>query len=472
VNPTPISAEAARAVAPYLDSWLGFRQRLLRVPGVQAAMAVDGELVLSSAYGFADVEAQVAMTPDHLFRVASHSKMFTATAVLQLVESGKLRLDDPVSAHLDWLDGSAIAGRTLREMLSHGSGVIRDGWDSNHWQLAQPFLDHDGLRRVAFDNASILDANETFKYSNITYSLLGEVIAAVSGIPYNDYVSSNVVDRLGLTDTAPDLLPERAADYATGYSALGYADSRLPIDHVHTATMSAATGFTSTARDLVRFAAAQRFGDERLLTDDSKRRMQHEEWSTVRPDRWYGLGIDIEDTDGHRVVGHGGGYPGHITRTTVDPRSGVAISILTNAIDGPARGLVVGALALIGLAAADLADDEKVEETAEKYCGRFANLWGVTDVVRLGNRLVAVSPEADDPAEGVSTLTVVDDDRLTVSSDNGFGGVGEQMIYTFDGPDVASIRGPGGMTSWPIDGFTRMLDGRTRITHGDLTGPR
>jgi CubicO group peptidase (beta-lactamase class C family) len=471
VTPTPLSADAARATAPYLDSWLGFRQRLLRVPGVQAAMAVDNDIVLSTAHGYADVENQVAMTPDHLFRVASHSKMFTATSILQLVESGKLRLDDAVASHLPWLEGSAIAARTLRELLSHGSGVIRDGWDSNHWQLAQPFLDHDGLRRVALDNASILDPNETFKYSNITYSLLGEVIAAVSGMTYNDYVSRHVIDRLGLTDTAPELLPDRAADYATGYSALGYADHRLPIDHVDTAAMSAATGFTSTAQDLVRFAAAQRFGDERLLTDDSKRRMQHEEWSTVRPDRWYGLGIDLEDADGHRVVGHGGGYPGHITRTTVDPRSGVAISILTNAIDGPARGLVVGALALIGLAAADIAEDEKVDATAEKYCGRFANLWGVTDVVRLGNRLVAVSPEADDPAEGVSTLTVVGDDRLKVSSDNGFGGIGEQMVYTFDGPDVVSVRGPGGMTSWPIGDFTRMLDGHARITHGHLAAP-
>jgi CubicO group peptidase (beta-lactamase class C family) len=396
--------------------------------------------------------------------------MFTATSILQLVESGKLRLDDPVAAHLDWLDGSAIAGRTLREMLSHGSGVIRDGWDSNHWQLVQPFLDHDGLHRVALDNASILDANETFKYSNITYSLLGEIVAAASGMPYNDYVSRNVVDKLGLKDTAPELLPDRADDYALGYSALGYADGRLPIDHVHTAAMSAATGFTSTARDLVRFAAAQRFGDERLITDDSKRRMQHAEWPTGQKGQFYGLGIDIEETDKHRVVGHGGGYPGHITRTSVDPRSGVAISILTNAIDGPARGLVVGALALIGLAAAELAEAEQVDATADKYCGRFANLWGVTDVVRLGNRLVAVSPTADDPAEGVSSLTVVGADRLKVRSDNGFGGVGEQMHYTFDGPDVVSVQGPGGMTSWPIASFRGRLNGRTRITHGDLAG--
>lgn len=468
---TPLSAEAARAVAPYLDSWLGFRQRLLRVPGVQAAMAVENDLVLSTAYGFADVEREVAMTPDHLFRVASHSKMFTATAVLQLVETGQVRLDDPVSHHLSWLDGSAIAGRTLRELLSHGSGVIRDGRAADYWQLSEPFLDHEALQRVALDDAAILEANQTFKYSNIGYSLLGEVIAAVSGMPYNDYVVRQVVERLGLVDTGPELMPDRAADYATGYSALGYADDRLPIDHVDTAAMSSATGFTSTARDLVRFMAAHRLGDERLLTDDSKRRMQHEEWPAVGRERWYGLGIDIELADGHRTLGHGGGYPGHITRTCVEPISGVAISILTNAIDGPARGLVRGALGLIGLAADKPADGERVDAGADRFCGRFANLWGVTDVVRLGNRLLALSPESDDPADGVMTLRIVGDDRLAVDSTNGLGGIGEEMVYTVDGPDIVTVQGPGGVTSWPLSTFTGMLQTRERIRVGDLPLP-
>jgi D-alanyl-D-alanine carboxypeptidase len=471
VTPTPLSAEAARAAAPYLDSWLGFRQRVLRVPGVQAALAVDGEVVMSTAHGFADVENQIALTPDHLFRVASHSKMFTATSILQLAESGKLRIDDPVAAHLPWLEGSDIAGRTLRELMSHGSGMTRDGHDSNHWQLVQPFLDHDGLRRVALDDAAVIDANERFKYSNISYSLLGEVVAAVSGIPYNDYVSRNVVDRLGLTNTAPELLPERAADYALGYSSLGYADHRIPIDHVDTAAMSAATGFSSTAADLVRFMSAQRLDDDRLLTDDSKRRMQHAEWPTGGKGRWYGLGVDIEETDGHRTIGHGGGYPGHITGTRVDPVSGVAISVLTNAIDGPARGLVAGALALIDLAAGEPGDGEQVDVTAEKFCGRFANLWGVADVVRLGRRLVVISPESDAPAEDVARLTVAGDDRLVVNTDNGFGSPGESMVYTFDGPDVVSIQGPGGMASWPIERFVGRLDGRERVTHGDLAQP-
>jgi hypothetical protein len=263
-------------------------------------------------------------------------------------------------------------------------------------------------------------------------------------------------------------MPDRAADYATGYSALGYADHRLPIDHVDTAAMSSATGFTSTAKDLVQFAAAQRLGDERLLTDASKRRMQHEEWPTVGRNRWYGLGVDIELTEKHRTIGHSGGYPGHITRTSVDPRSGVAISVLTNAIDGPARGLVLGALALIDLAAAEPGEGKRADAAAEKFCGRFANLWGVTDVVRLGSRLLALSPEADDPAEGVSTLTVTGDDRLTVDNSNGLGGIGEEMVYSFDGDQIRSVQGPGGMTSWPIESFAGKLDGRQRITAGDL----
>jgi hypothetical protein len=222
----------------------------------------------------------------------------------------------------------------------------------------------------------------------------------------------------------------------------------------------------------VQFVSAHRFGDQRLLTDDSKRRMQHAEWPTGETGNSYGLGVDIQETDGYRTIGHRGGYPGHITRSCVDAHSGVAISVLTNAIDGPARGLVAGVLALIGIAAGDSSDGEKVDVTADKFCGRFANLWGVTDVVRLGDRLVAISPESDAPAEDVITLSVAGDDRLIVDTDNGFGGPGEAMIYRFDGSSVASVQGPGGTTSWPSEQFAAMLDGRKRITAGDLSsGP-
>src|SRR3954464_4277527 len=116
-----LSKEAVRSAMTYAESWLGYRQSHLRVPGVQAAALVGDELVLSRAFGSADVEAAVALTEEHLFRVASHSKTFTATAVLRLGEQGTLRLDDRAGRWLPFLEeaGSPARDVTLRELLSH-----------------------------------------------------------------------------------------------------------------------------------------------------------------------------------------------------------------------------------------------------------------------------------------------------------------------------------------------------------------
>lgn len=263
---------AVASAASYADSWLSFRRSLLRIPGVQAALWHEDALALSTAHGSADLGTGTPLRTDHLFRIASHSKTFTATAVLQLREAGHLRLDDPVGAHVPFLveHGSALASRTLSDLLAHGGGVVRDGADADFWQLARPFPDEAALRAVcASSDAAVLPAQQRFKYSNIAYGLLGLVVAAAAGEPYNDYVLREVVQRLGLTRTGPELDPGRADEYATGYTALSYADERLPIEHVDTRAMSAATGFYGTAEDVCRYAAAHFLGDERLLPDDA-----------------------------------------------------------------------------------------------------------------------------------------------------------------------------------------------------------
>ena len=119
-----------------------------------------------------------------------------------------------------------------------------------------------------------------------------------------------------------------ASEYAAGYSALSYAAERVPIDHVDTRALAAATGFFGNARDLVTYFSAHLPGDDRLLTDKSKREMQHPLWQTAAGDDWprYGLGVQVAKVGDRRLFGHGGGYPGHITRSMVDGSAGIAVS--------------------------------------------------------------------------------------------------------------------------------------------------
>ena len=388
-----------RAIAGDVDRWLRFRATQLRVPGFQAAVLYGDEIVLSSAWGMADLDEAVPMTADHLFRIASHSKTFTATAVMQLAEHGSLRLDDRVDRGSPKspptppaTDDASFGALTLRDLLSHSGGVIRDGRDGDFWQLDAPFPDEAELLRIVADDSLILPSNERFKYSNIGYSVLGLVIARASGTSYHDVVTASIVDRLGLQHTGPEYDPARSDEYAAGYTALVFGDRRR-LEHCDTAAMASATGFYSTAADVCRYASAHFLGDDRLLTDASKR-MMHRPAVDIGPGEGrYALGFEVTDVDDRRMLGHGGGYPGHITSTLFDPVERLAVSVLTNAIDGPARELLLGALRIIELSKGWSKDSPAVEpDVAARFVGRFASIWSVVDVVAAGTGSSCLTP--------------------------------------------------------------------------------
>ncbi|UYM04495.1 serine hydrolase domain-containing protein [Solicola gregarius] len=449
--PDPLVAAAAMA---YYDRWLDFRQGYLRVPGVQAAVFIDDAIALSTAHGSADVERATPLTTDSLFRIASHSKTFTSTAVFQLAEQGRLRLDDRAGDWLSDLGSSPLADATLRELLTHAAGIVRDSADGDFWQLWQAFPDRDQLRSIVRSaDSSILERNERFKYSNIGYGLLGLVLEAASGRSYDELLRATIIERLGLRNTGTELESRRADDYATGYSALSYADHRVPIEHVDTRALASATGFYATASDLVTYFSAHFAGDDRLLSDQSKRQMRHPVWETGKAGRRYAHGLAIVTVGDRTMVGHGGGYPGHITTSVADPDGRIAVSVLTNAIDGPSETLAHAGVRLIDLAAS--AEPDRSGADLERFTGRFATLWGVFDIAALGGRLYLIRLTDADPAEDNARLEVVDDSTLRIVEASGFSSYGEKIHFEFDGAGkVASMRGPNAATATPLDGYT------------------
>jgi CubicO group peptidase (beta-lactamase class C family) len=463
-----LTARRVDGAAAYIDRWIAMQREVHRVPGIQVALLHEDRVVLSSAHGQADIEHDVALTPDHRFRIASHSKTFTATAVMQLVEAGRLRLDDRLADHLAFLEGSPAGAVTIREVLAHGSGLVRDGWDGDFWQLFRPFPDRADLERIATDAADVLPANARFKYSNIGFGLLGRVVEAVAGVPYATYVTERIIEPLGLSRTAPDIDDVPESEMVTGYGSLAYADRRLPIDPVRTGDLASATGFVSSASDVVRYAAAHFSGDERLLTDRTKRIMQRTEWTVEgAADTGYGLGIEVVEIGDRRMLGHGGGFPGHITFTLFDPSARFAISVLTNCIDGPAQLLATGAVKLLDLASGDSARADAGSDLG-RFCGRFANIWGVFDIVELGGRLHRLDPRLGDPTTSPSLLEVVDERTLRIADAPGFASPGERYEYDWatDG-SVERVRGGSALTSYPYERFREMASSWERIGHRD-----
>jgi hypothetical protein len=237
--------------------------------------------------------------------------------------------------------------------------------------------------------------------------------------------------------------------------------------------MAAATGFYSTAEDMVTFASAHFFGDQRLLSDRSKNEMQRSVWTGLSPEApqdGYGFGITVHHYNGHRMVGHSGGYPGHITRTLWDPDEGLAISVLTNAVDGPAEELAAGILKVLDKArevAGKLSLASGLVNSAEipmppaperdidlnSFVGRFAMLWGVTDVCVVGGKLFAASPVCPSPLDQPAELVVVDENTLLVKSGSPYASVGERFRYERDDEGKIISVFVGGMRAWPIEEY-------------------
>jgi CubicO group peptidase (beta-lactamase class C family) len=448
--------------ARYAADWVGYRQRTQRIPGVSFAIAHDGDLIASHAIGKADLEADVDLRTDHTFRIASHSKTFTATAILLLVERGQLRLDDRLSQHVSWAAGPH-GDATVRELLSHSAGVIRDGEDAPWWQLRGPFLDLDGLQRAIAETPPVLARNDRFKYSNIGFSLLGQVIAHVTGEPSDVFVRREIVDRLGLPSTDP----EPALDdprLATGYTASRYGFERRPLPHLDTRAMASATGFSSTAEDLCRYGAAHFLGNDELLTDASKRELHHGFWE-VKGGRGghYGLGFHAFRIGDRTVISHGGGFPGFITFTAIDPVDRLVVCVLTNAHDGPAETIATALVRLIDRAQqASPADDDR-RSALDRCTGRYFGLSTVTDVVRLGDDLLAIDPELLDPVADATRLELVEPDVFRIAETGGFASFGERVRFERATPEDA-VRAVqfAGSRLLPLDDHLVELDRITR----------
>lgn len=424
-------AEPLPHALEYADRWLAYRRWRLRIPGVQVAVRVGGELVLDAAHGTADEAAGEALTTRHRFRIASHSKSLAALAAMRLVEAGRLRLDDEAQAHVPALRGTDAGALLVRELLSHGGGAVRDGDDVAFWHLAADFPDAERLLELARAGVARIPASTEFKYSNIGFGLLSLVIEAAAGAPYADALESLVLAPLGLAATSADLDAD-LGPLATGHAALHSVAERAPLGSPATGALAAATGAVSTAAELSDLLRTVADADDRLLEAASRRRMRQQLWSTTGRDggrAGYGLGLMLREIDGRTWAGHGGAWTGQATRTLVDTERDVVVSVLTNAIDGAAEELAVGIARIVSAALEPAeAPDDGALALARSFEGTFSSIWGRVDVVELGGRLLAIAPTAADPLQAVDVLTPEGAGRVRIAAATGMGSGHEHAI--------------------------------------------
>lgn len=455
----------------YIKSWLKFRYEREEVPGFVVAIAHKGEILMSEAYGYADLEKKTKLTTNHIFRIASHSKTFTATGLMQLQEQGKLRIDDYVIDYLPWLKDhkdKKWQKITIRQLMSHGAGVIRDGLNADYWQLERPFPTQEELKKEILEADVVIDSNTKLKYSNFGYSLLGMIIETVSGKTYNEYVSKNIVDSLGLKNTGPEYTPKIDEKLVTGYTRLEAARNRLPIAHIDTKSMAAATGFYSTAEDLCKYFTAQFIGSDKLLNDESKKEMQRVQWHAKTPGQDnhedYGLGLELEYLKDRKTISHGGGFPGHITKSIADPKDELVVVVLTNCLGGPASVIAKSIYSIFDYFQ-EYTPKEKPKHDMSRFEGRFISLWSMTDIIAAGDKVVAAYPDTWQPLnhpENLENLEYVDDTTLKVTDTDSFYSEGELVHFNYKDGKVESVI-YNGTTMWPANDWFKKQRERKQV---------
>jgi D-alanyl-D-alanine carboxypeptidase len=295
-------------------------------------LAKNGEPVFTYASGEADRENGVAITPQTKFRIGSMNKMFTAVAILQLVEQGRIELNAPIATYLTDYPNQDLASRvTVRHLLTHtgGTGDIFTAEYFAHRLEVREHADYIamfGEREVAFT------PGERYAYSNYGFVLLGSIIEAVTDGSYYDYVDAYVYARAEMPDSGslPEAVdvPDRAVGYtrqpAPGAGLSQMSSEPRPNDETLPYRGTAAGGGYSSVGDLVRFAEALHTG---VLVRPETLAMAT---SGQTQDGRYGFGFSIDEVNGSLSYGHSGGAPGMRAELRMFPQSGYALVYASN----------------------------------------------------------------------------------------------------------------------------------------------
>lgn len=344
--PARAQKEPARPPAD-LDAYVARVMQRFEVPGLALAVVKDGRVVLTKGYGVRKLGDPARVDSRTLFAIASNTKAFTATALGLLVEEGRLAWDSPVVNYLPWFqmsDPFVTREMTVRDLLVHRSGLALGAGDLMWW----PESAHD--RREIVRRLRYLPLTTSFRsayaYDNVLYAVAGEVIEAVSGRPWEDFVATRILTPIGMSGSYVRLSEgNAAANLAIPHARV---EGRVrPVRPFIADNVNPAGGIYSNAEDIAKWMIVQL--DSGRVAEGSRLfspRTARELWSIVTPIpigepppelaplranfNGYALGFGVRDYRGEKLVTHTGGLPGYVSRVALMPNRKLGVAVLTN----------------------------------------------------------------------------------------------------------------------------------------------
>ncbi len=404
-----------------LDEYVAQAMKTFDVPGVAVAVVHDGDVALAKGYGVRRMGEPARVDEHTLFGIGSNTKAFTTAALAILVDEGKLRWDDPVIDHLQWFqmyDPYVTHEITIRDLLTHRSGMGLGEGDLLFFPPSTYTRD-EILHRLRFMKPAS-SFRSHYAYDNLLYLAAGQIIPAVTGQPWEDFIRERIFRPLGITDSNTSVADFRPGDnFATPHAEV---EGKLtPIEPDRVDNTAPAGAINSSVSDMAKWVTVQLNGgaipgnEKRLFSE----RQGKEMWSpqTILPTNdpppglapmhsdfaAYGLGWILREYRGHKFVGHTGGLPGYVSQVTLIPDmklgvvvltnqesagmfSSVTYRILDNYMNAPGTDWLKGFHALaeqrrtqadeaVTKAASARAADSKPSLPLEKYAGHYTDAW-------------------------------------------------------------------------------------------------
>ena len=350
------------------------------VKGFSGAVLVmkQNKVILKKGYGMADREWNIANTPDGKFRIGSVTKQFTAACILQLIEAGKLSLEDKLSKfYPDFPKGDSV---TIHMLLNHTSGIASYTDQQKFMEVATLPWKQDSIIAYFKKLPYNFSPGSNWRYNNSGYFLLGCIIEKVSGQSYNDYLREHILDKLGMKNSGVDKLDSVLAMRAKGYSKTG--KKTVNAVYISMEWPFSAGALYSTVDDLYKWDRA--LYNNTVLSSASKQKM-------FTPGRNnYGYGIGIDTVEKHLRIWHNGGIPGFSTNFSRYVNDDICVVVLSNNESN---------VDFISLALADILFDVPIEMPyvhkevkidpvlLDRYIGKYTGAGITLELIKKDNKL-------------------------------------------------------------------------------------
>lgn len=319
---------------PDVDAIVEKHLQATSTPGCSVAVVRDGKVLFAKGYGLANVEAPAPATADTVYRIGSVTKQFTATLVMQLVQAGKVKLDEPIVTYLPDLP-SAYKPVTVRQLLNHTSGI-------RSYTSIKAFADRAKLEATPMEMAKMSSDEKTdfapgtaWKYNNTGYVVLGMLVEKVGGKPYGELLASRITGPLGMTKTdvtdLAQVVPGRAAGYGGASGELKNAD------YLSMSWPYSAGAIESTVTDLAKWDIA--LEGVAVLPQAALKQMWTPTTLSDGKTQPYGFGWAVPVVNGVHIIEHGGAINGFRSYIGRIPAKRTSVIVLTNSDNGNPEAL-------------------------------------------------------------------------------------------------------------------------------------